>query len=54
MGPGSVDAWLTEMVGAEITAEEIESAKNHTVVLSAGTVPLEQLEKIVDAYIKPR
>jgi len=26
----------------------------HTVVLSAGTVPLEQLEKIVDAYIKPR
>jgi hypothetical protein len=26
MGPGSVDAWLAELMGAEITAEEIESS----------------------------
>jgi hypothetical protein len=27
MGPGSVDTWLTEMIGAEITAYEIQSPR---------------------------
>ena len=27
MGPGSVDAWLADLVGAEITAEEIRASK---------------------------
>ena len=27
MGSGSVDAWLTKLVGAEITADEVESSK---------------------------
>ena len=43
MGPGSVDAWLTEMVGAEITAEEIGSStlldvEAHELMLSSGRV----------------
>jgi hypothetical protein len=45
MGPGSVDAWLAELMGAEITAEDIESSKRldveaHELVLSSGRVGL--------------
>jgi len=59
MGPGSVDAWLTELVGAEITAEEIESSKlldveAHELVLSSGRVGLTSLEFGVMQYLQER
>src|SRR6266850_1688988 len=57
MGPGSVDAWLTEMVGAEITAEEVESSKvldvgAHELVLASGRVGLTSLEFGVMQYLQ--
>lgn len=59
MGPGSVDAWLTEMVGAEITAEELASAKlldveAHELVLSSGRIGLTSLEFGVMQYLQER
>ena len=59
MGPGSVDAWLTKMVGAEITAEEIESSKvldveAHELILSSGRVGLTSLEFGVMRYLQER
>jgi len=59
MGPGSVDAWLTAMVGAEITAEEVESSKlldveAHELVLSSGRVGLTSLEFGVMQYLQER
>ena len=59
MGPGSVDAWLTELVGAEITAEEIESSKlldveAHELILSSGRVGLTSLEFGVMRYLQER
>jgi hypothetical protein len=59
MGPGSVDAWLTELVGAEITAEEIESSKlldveAHELILSTGRVGLTSLEFGVMQYLQER
>ena len=59
MGPGSVDAWLTELVGAEITAEEIESAKlldveAHELILNSGRVALTSLEFGVMQYLQER
>ena len=46
MGPGSVDAWLTELVGAEITAEDIESSRvldveAHELISSSGRCELQ-------------
>jgi DNA-binding response OmpR family regulator len=57
MGPGSVDAWLTEMVGAEITAEEVESSKvldvdAHELLLPSGRVGLTSLEFGVMQYLQ--
>ncbi len=57
MGPGSVDAWLTEMVGAEITAEEVESSKvldvdAHELILASGRVGLTSLEFGVMQYLQ--
>ena len=59
MGPGSVDAWLTELVGAEITAEEIESSKlldveAHELIVSSGRVGLTSLEFGVMRYLQER
>jgi len=59
MGPGSVDAWLTKLVGAEITAEEVESAKvldveAHELLLSSGRVGLTSLEFGVMRYLQER
>jgi hypothetical protein len=59
MGPGSVDAWLTQLVGAEITAEEIESSKvldveAHELILSSGRVGLTSLEFGVMQYLQER
>jgi DNA-binding response OmpR family regulator len=59
MGPGSVDAWLTEMVGAEITAEEIQSSKvldvdAHELILTSGRVGLTSLEFGVIQYLQER
>ena len=59
MGPGSVDAWLTELMGAEITAEDIESSKRldveaHELVLSSGRVALTSLEFGVMRYLQER
>ena len=59
MGPGSVDAWLTKLVGAEITAEEVESSKvldveAHELLLSSGRVGLTSLEFGVMQYLQER
>jgi DNA-binding winged helix-turn-helix (wHTH) protein len=59
MGPGSVDAWLTEMVGAEITAEEIQSSNvldvdAHELRLTSGRVGLTSLEFGVMQYLQER
>ena len=59
MGPGSVDSWLTQMVGAEITAEEVESSKvldvdAHELILSSGRVGLTSLEFGVMQYLQER
>jgi len=59
MGPGSVDAWLTELVGAEITAEEVESSRvldveGHELSLSSGRVGLTSLEFGVMKYLQER
>ncbi len=59
MGPGSVDDWLAELMGAEITAEEIESSKRldveaHELVLSSGRVGLTSLEFGVMRYLQER
>ena len=59
MGPGSVDAWLTKLVGAEITAEEVESSKvldveAHELILSSGRVGLTSLEFGVMRYLQER
>jgi DNA-binding winged helix-turn-helix (wHTH) protein len=59
MGPGSVDAWLAELMGAEITAEDIESSKRldvdaHELVLSSGRVALTSLEFGVMRYLQER
>jgi len=59
MGPGSVDVWLTELVGAEITAEEIKSSKvldveAHELILSSGRVGLTSLEFGVMRYLQER
>src|SRR5262245_26399546 len=59
MGPGSVDAWLTELVGAEITAEEFESSRvldveAHELILSSGRVGLTSLEFGVMQYLQER
>jgi hypothetical protein len=57
MGPGSVDAWLTELVGAEITAEGITSSKvldveAHELVLRSSRVGLTSLEFGVMRYLQ--
>ena len=59
MGPGSVDAWLADLVGAEITAEEIRAAKMLDVdarelVLASGRVNLTSLEFGVMEYLQAR
>jgi hypothetical protein len=59
MGPGSVDAWLAKLVGAEITAEEVESSKvldveAHELLLSSGRVGLTSLEFGVMRYLQER
>ncbi|HEX8029031.1 MAG TPA: winged helix-turn-helix domain-containing protein [Vicinamibacterales bacterium] len=59
MGPGSVDAWLRDLMGAEITAEDIESSKPldveaHELVLSSGRVGLTSLEFGVMQYLQER
>jgi hypothetical protein len=59
MGPGSVDGWLTKLVGAEITAEEVESSKvldveAHELILSSGRVGLTSLEFGVMQYLQER
>ena len=59
LGPGSVDAWLTELVGAEITAEEVESAKvldveAHELIVNSGRVGLTSLEFGVMRYLQER
>jgi hypothetical protein len=59
MGPGSVDAWLAELMGAEITAEDIESSKRldveaHELVLRSGRVGLTSLEFGVMRYLQER
>jgi hypothetical protein len=57
MGPGSVDAWLADLVGAEITAEEIRAAKmldldGRELVLASGRVSLTPLEFGVMQYLQ--
>ena len=57
MGPGSVDAWLTEMVGAEITAEtpratSVLDVDARELVLSSGRVALTSLEFGVMRYLQ--
>ena len=59
MGPGSVDVWLTALVGAEITAEEAQSPKvldvdAHELVLTSGRVGLTSLEFGVMKYLQER
>jgi hypothetical protein len=59
MGRGSVDAWLAELMGAEIRAEDIESSKRlgvegHELVLSSGRVGLTSLEFGVMQYLQER
>ncbi len=59
MGPGSVDAWLTAMIGAEITAEDAESSRvldveAHELILSSGRVGLTSLEFGVMRYLQER
>ena len=59
MGPGSVDAWLAKLVGAEITAEEVESSKvldveAHELIVSSGRVGLTSLEFGVMRYLQER
>ena len=59
MGSGSVDAWLTKLVGAEITADEVESSKvldvdAHELILSSGRVGLTSLEFGVMQYLQER
>jgi len=59
MGPGSVDAWLTAMVGAEITAEDGEASRvldveAHQLILSSGRVGLTSLEFGVMRYLQER
>ena len=59
MGPGSVDAWLTNLVGAEITAGESRSATMLDVdarelVLPSGRVGLTSLEFGVMRYLHDR
>lgn len=59
MGPGSVDAWLAELMGSEITAEDLESSKPldveaHELVLSSGRVGLTSLEFGVMQYLQER
>jgi hypothetical protein len=59
MGPGSVDAWLAGLVGAEITAEEMRAAKvldvdARELVLSSGRVNLTSLEFGVMQYLQER
>jgi hypothetical protein len=58
-GPGSVDAWLTDLVGAEITAEEVESSKlldvdAHELILRSGRVGLTSLEFGVMRFLQER
>jgi hypothetical protein len=57
MGPGSVDAWLADLVGAEITAEEFRASKMLDVdarelVLTSGRVNLTSLEFGVMQYLQ--
>ncbi len=57
MGPGSVDAWLADLVGAEITAEEIRASKmldvdGRELVLASGRVSLTSLEFGVMQYLQ--
>jgi hypothetical protein len=57
MGPGSVDAWLADLVGAEIAAEEIRASKMLDVdarelVLTSGRVTLTSLEFGVMEYLQ--
>ncbi|HVG55459.1 MAG TPA: winged helix-turn-helix domain-containing protein [Vicinamibacterales bacterium] len=59
MGPGSVDAWLTALVGAEITADDVQSSKvldvdAHELVLTSGRVGLTSLEFGVMRYLQDR
>jgi hypothetical protein len=59
MGPGSVDAWLTNLVGAEITAGESRATPMLDVdarelVLSSGRVALTSLEFGVMRYLHDR
>jgi hypothetical protein len=57
MGPGSVDAWLADLVGAEITAEEsraahVLDADGRELVLASGRVNLTSLEFGVMQYLQ--
>jgi len=59
MGPGSVDAWLADLVGAEITAEESRAAQvldvdGRELVLASGRVNLTSLEFGVMQYLQDR
>jgi hypothetical protein len=59
MGPGSVDAWLADLVGAEIAAAEIRAANvldvdARELVLSSGRVNLTSLEFGVMQYLQDR
>jgi len=56
-GPGSVDAWLADLVGAEITAEEFRASKmldvdGRELVLASGRVNLTSLEFGVMQYLQ--
>jgi DNA-binding response OmpR family regulator len=57
MGPGSVDVWLADLVGAEIIAEEIRASKmldvdGRELVLASGRVNLTSLEFGVMKYLQ--
>ena len=57
MGPGSVDAWLADLVGAEITAEASRAAQvldvdGRELVLASGRVNLTSLEFGVMQYLQ--
>jgi DNA-binding response OmpR family regulator len=56
MGPGSVDAWLADLVGAEITAEDIRASMldvdGRELVLTSGRVNLTSLEFGVMQYLQ--
>ena len=59
MGPGSVDAWLTNLVGAEITAGEASAPRMldidaRELILLGGRVPLTSLEFGVMQYLQER